>query len=59
MINLAVDDLDAFLAMLAEKGIDPIGRDDSNPLDRFAWILDPEGTKIELWQHREPDGPSP
>jgi len=50
MINFAVDDLDAFLARLAEKGVKPLRRDDSDPGGRFAWIIDPEGSKIELWQ---------
>jgi predicted enzyme related to lactoylglutathione lyase len=25
-------------------------RDNSDPNGRFAWILDPDGAKIELWQ---------
>ena len=56
MINFAVDDLDAFLARLAAKGVKPVGRDDSDPSGRFAWIVDPDGTKIELWQalHAKP-----
>ena len=49
MINYAVDDLDAFLARLHAKGVEPLKRaDDDN--GRFAWILDPEGNKIELWE---------
>ena len=49
MINFAVDDLDAMLARLREKGIPVIDRqEDEN--GRFASILDPDGTKIELWQ---------
>ena len=54
MLNFAVDDLDAFLAKLAGKGVTIIGRDDKDPSGRFAWILDPDGTKIELWQARIP-----
>ena len=50
MINFAVDDLDAFLARIAAKGVEPVGRDDSDPSGRFAWIVDPDGTKVELWQ---------
>ncbi|WP_243455823.1 VOC family protein [Sphingosinicella sp. BN140058] len=55
MINFAVDDLDAFLARLRSKGVAILQRDDSDPSGRFAWILDPDGTKIELWQPK-PDG---
>ncbi len=51
MINFAVDDLDAYLRRLAAKGVTPLRRDDSDPgAGRFAWIVDPDGTKIELWQ---------
>jgi catechol 2,3-dioxygenase-like lactoylglutathione lyase family enzyme len=50
MIDFAVDDLDAILARLASKGVTVIKRDDSDPNGKFAWILDPDGTKIELWQ---------
>jgi len=50
MINFAVDDLDAFLAKIAAKGVTVLKRDDSDPNGHFAWIVDPDGTKIELWQ---------
>jgi len=50
MLNLAVDDMDAFVARLTAKGVPILKRDDKDPNGRFAWILDPDGTKIELWQ---------
>ncbi len=51
MINFAVDDLDAMLVRLREKGVAVIDRqEDEN--GRFASILDPDGTKIELWQSK-------
>jgi catechol 2,3-dioxygenase-like lactoylglutathione lyase family enzyme len=50
MLDFAVDDLDAFVARLQKKGVVILKRDDSDPSGRFAWILDPDGTKIELWQ---------
>ncbi len=50
MINFAVDDIDAFVERLHRKGVAVLKRDDSDPNGRFAWILDPDGTKIELWQ---------
>ncbi len=50
IINFSVDDLDGFIAQLADKGVAIIARDDSDPAGHFAWILDPEGTKVELWQ---------
>ena len=50
MVNYRVDDLDALLAQLAAAGvlIDP-KREDSS-FGRFAWMTDPEGNRLELWQ---------
>jgi len=56
MINYAVDDMDAFLARLHAKGVAILKHeDDAN--GRFAWILDPEGNKIELWQPKHAPTP--
>jgi predicted enzyme related to lactoylglutathione lyase len=49
MVNFAVDDLDAFVARLESKGVTILKRD-GDQTGKFAWILDPDGTKIELWQ---------
>lgn len=50
MVNFRVDDIDALLAKLEAAGvrIDP-KRDDAS-YGRFAWIWDPEGNRVELWQ---------
>ena len=50
MINYIVDDMDALLERLEKAGvkIDPKRQDES--YGRFAWIFDPDGNKIELWQ---------
>lgn len=50
MINLRVDDLDGVLARAADKGVTPLGRSDDDTFGRFAWLLDPDGFKIELWE---------
>ena len=52
MINLRVDDLDAFLARIRAKGVETIGDLEDHAEGRFAWVIDPEGTKIELWQQK-------
>ena len=49
MINYAVDDMDALLTRLHAKGI-AVLKQDADANGRFAWILDPEGNKIELWE---------
>ncbi len=53
MLNFGVDDLDAFLAKLAAKGVTVLKQEDTGPYGKFAWILDPDGTKLELWQPSE------
>ncbi len=50
MINYAVDDLDAMVARLRAKNVEVLKRSDDEGYGRFAWILDPEGNKIELWE---------
>jgi predicted enzyme related to lactoylglutathione lyase len=50
MLDFAVDDMDAFIARLKAKGVAILKEDNSDPSGKFAWILDPDGTKIELWQ---------
>ncbi len=48
MINYRVADMDAVVAALQAEGIEILGRQDE-VYGRFAWIMDPEGNKIELW----------
>jgi len=50
MIDYAVDDMDAVIARLRAKGVEVLKREDNDPNGRFAWILDPEGNKVELWE---------
>ena len=50
MLNFAVDDLDAFVDRLKVKGVEILKRDDTDASGKFAWIVDPDGTKIELWE---------
>ncbi len=52
MINFAVDDRDAMLDMLESRGVKTLGRDDGDANGKFAWLLDPAGTKLELWEPR-------
>lgn len=49
MINFAVDDLDALVAKIEAKGVKILKRQ-ADGTGKFAWIMDPDGTKIELWQ---------
>ncbi len=56
MINFAVDDLSAFIDRLKTKGVPVLDRVD-DPTGNFAWIIDPDGTKIELWQPKPVPAP--
>lgn len=50
MINYRVDDLDALLEQLLAAGIEIDPKRENSDYGRFAWIVDPEGNRIELWQ---------
>ena len=52
MINYAVDDMDAMVKRLEDKGVTVLKRTDDDAFGRFAWIVDPEGNKVELWEPR-------
>lgn len=57
MVNLRVDDLDALQLHLAENGVEMLGRQDED-YGKFAWVLDPDGIKLELWQQLGPAPPA-
>ena len=50
MINYRVDDLDGLLAQLRAAGIEPVGGPESHENGKFAWVMDPDGNKVELWE---------
>lgn len=57
MVNLRVDDRDGMLEMLRAKGVEILGTQDEE-YGRFAWILDCDGLKIELWEQIGPAPPA-
>jgi len=50
MINYRVDNLSNLLIELKQEGIDSVGDMVDDEYGKFAWILDPDGNKIELWE---------
>jgi len=50
MFNFRVGDLERLLELLREEGVEIVGELEQHPNGSFAWILDPEGRKIELWE---------
>jgi catechol 2,3-dioxygenase-like lactoylglutathione lyase family enzyme len=50
MLNYRVDDLDALLARLRDEGVTVDERREDSEYGRFAWVTDPEGNRVELWE---------
>ena len=50
MINYRVDNLAEMLDQLRAGGVDIIGGPESHENGKFAWIMDPDGNKVELWE---------
>lgn len=50
MINYRVDDLDGLLANLRATGVAIQQGPESHENGKFAWIVDPDGNKVELWE---------
>ena len=50
MINYRVDNMDEMLAQLKAAGVTPVSGPESHENGKFAWIMDPDGNKVELWE---------
>jgi predicted enzyme related to lactoylglutathione lyase len=50
MINYRVDNLDELLASLKQNGVEIVSGPQSDENGKFAWIMDPDGNKVELWE---------
>jgi predicted enzyme related to lactoylglutathione lyase len=50
MINYRVDDLGELLDQLRAEGVEIIQGPESHENGKFAWIMDPAGNKVELWE---------
>lgn len=53
MVNYRVDDLHALVSALRAEGCTVLDKIDESDYGRFAWVIDLEGNKIELWQPPE------
>jgi predicted enzyme related to lactoylglutathione lyase len=53
MVNYIVDDLDGVLQTLRAKGAEVDDRREDTEYGRFAWVTDPEGNRLELWEPPE------
>jgi predicted enzyme related to lactoylglutathione lyase len=50
MVNFRVDDLGALLTDLAANGVEVIPERHEDAIGRFAWVVDCEGNRVELWE---------
>ncbi|HJQ36220.1 MAG TPA: VOC family protein [Thermoanaerobaculia bacterium] len=50
MINYRVDDLTGLLAQLESNGVEIVKGPESDENGKFAWVMDPDGNKVELWE---------
>ena len=50
MVNYRVEDLHALVKVLREEGCNVLEKVDESEYGKFAWVIDPEDNKVELWQ---------
>jgi predicted enzyme related to lactoylglutathione lyase len=50
MINYRVDDMAGLLDQLKKNGVEIVKGPDREENGVFAWVLDPDGNKVELWE---------
>lgn len=50
MINYRVDDMEAMVEQLTAAGVEILKGPEYHENGAFAWIMDPDGNKIELWE---------
>ena len=53
MVNYRVDNLHALVRALKDEGCNVLEKIDESEYGTFAWVIDPEGNKVELWQPRQ------
>ena len=50
VINYRVADLHGLVKALREEGCNVLDKIDESDFGKFAWVIDPEGNKVELWE---------
>jgi catechol 2,3-dioxygenase-like lactoylglutathione lyase family enzyme len=50
MVNLRVDDLEGLLARLRAGGARVLDRREDSADGKFGYVVDPDGTLLELWE---------
>jgi predicted enzyme related to lactoylglutathione lyase len=50
MVNYRVADVRALAAALKAEGCNVLDKTEESEFGKFAWVIDPEGNKVELWE---------
>jgi predicted enzyme related to lactoylglutathione lyase len=50
MVNYRVENVQALVGVLRAEGCNVLDKVDESEYGKFAWVIDPEGNKIELWE---------
>ena len=50
MINYRVENVHVLVKALREEGCNVMEKTDESEYGKFAWVIDPEGNKVELWE---------
>lgn len=50
MVNYRVADLQGLIKALREENCNVLEKIDESEYGKFAWVIDPEGNKVELWE---------
>ena len=55
MINYRIDDMEEMIAQLENSDVEILKGPESHENGKFAWLLDPDGNKVELWEPKNWD----
>jgi predicted enzyme related to lactoylglutathione lyase len=58
MINYRIDDMAGMLEQLKQNGVEIVKGPESHENGQFAWIMDPDGNKVELWEPKAWERPN-
>ena len=50
MVNYRVADLQTLVKDLRAEGCNVLDKIDESEYGKFAWVIDPDGNKVELWE---------
>jgi predicted enzyme related to lactoylglutathione lyase len=48
--RVVIHNMDELLDQLKQNGVEILKGPDSEENGKFAWIMDPDGNKLELWE---------